>query len=79
MSETEVAAETTPEPCPAPCGDSGPIQVEMHDTLGVIALAIVSLLLLRALLKEQARNRALAQWLMQQGRVQMESSGDWRG
>jgi hypothetical protein len=49
MSETEVAAETTPEPCPAPCGDSGPIQVEMHDTLGIIALAIMSVLLLWAL------------------------------
>ena len=55
MSEAEVAAETTPEPCPAPCGDSGRVQVEMRDTLGVIALAIVSLLLLRALLKEQAQ------------------------
>jgi hypothetical protein len=63
MSETEVAAETTLEPCPAPCGDSGSIQVEMHDTLGVIALAIVSLLLLRALLKEQVRNRALMERL----------------
>jgi hypothetical protein len=79
MSETEVAAETTPDPCLSPCGDSGSIQVEMHDTLGVMALAIVSLLLLRALLEEQARSRALAQWLMQQGRVQMESSGGWRG
>ncbi|HSR30674.1 MAG TPA: hypothetical protein VLY63_08920 [Anaerolineae bacterium] len=69
MSETEVASETTREPCPALCGDSGSIQVEMHDTLGVIALAIVSLLLLRALLKEQAENRALAQWLLQQRQV----------
>jgi hypothetical protein len=69
MIEVDVAAETTPEPCPAPCGDYGPIQVEMHDTLGVIALALVSLLLLRALRKEQATNRALEQWLMQQGEV----------
>jgi len=50
----------------------------MHDTLGVLALATVSLLLLGALLKEQARSRALAQLLMQQGRVQMEGSGGWR-
>ena len=60
MSETEAAAATAPESCRARCGDSGLVQVEMHDTLGVIALAMVSLLLLRALLKEQARNRALA-------------------
>jgi hypothetical protein len=64
MSETEVAAEPAAGPCPATFGDYGPIQVEMHDTLGVIALGIVSLLLLRALLKEQARSRALAQWLL---------------
>lgn len=68
MSETEVASETTREPCPALCGDSGSIQVEMHDTLGVIALAIVSVLLLRALMKEQARNRALTQRLVLQQR-----------
>jgi hypothetical protein len=61
MSEIEAAAATAPEPCPARCGYSGSVQVEMHDTLGVIALAMVSLLLLRALLKEQARNRAFAQ------------------
>jgi hypothetical protein len=51
----------------------------MHDTLGVLALAIVSLLLLRALVKEQTRNRALAQRLLQQRGVEMEGSGDWRG
>lgn len=38
--------------------------------LGAIALAIVSVLLLWALLKEQARSRALAQWLLQQGEVE---------
>jgi len=76
MSETEVAAVTMPDPCSSPCGDSGSIKVEMHDTLGVIALAIVSLLLLRALLKEQARNRALAERLaLQQEYVPSRSQG----
>jgi len=78
MNETEVVAEPAPGPCPATFGDYGPIQVEMHDTLGVLALAAVSLLLLGALLKEQARSRALAQLLMQQGRVPMEGRGGWR-
>lgn len=65
MSEIGVTAEPAAGPCPATFGDYGPVQVEMHDTLGVLALAIVSLLLLRAPLKEQARSRALAQLLMQ--------------
>jgi hypothetical protein len=56
-------SETEPGPCPTAYGDYGPVQVEMHDALGVIALAIVSVLLLRALLKEQARNRALTERL----------------
>ena len=63
MSENEVMSETEPGPCLTSAGDYGPVQVEMHDTLGVIALAIVSVLLLRALLKEQARNRALTERL----------------
>lgn len=64
MSANEVISKTEPGPCPTTGGDYGPVQVEMHDTLGVIALAIVSVLLLRALLKEQARNRALTERLV---------------
>ena len=66
MSETEVVSETVAGPCLAPCGDSGPIQVEMQDTLGVIALAVVSLLLLMALRQELAPNRPLARRLLGQ-------------
>ncbi len=64
VTENEVIPEAEPRPCPTACGDYGPVQVEMHDTLGVIALAIASLLLLRALLKEQARNGALTEKLV---------------
>jgi len=71
MAENEVGPETAPGSCPTKCDDCGPVQVEMHDTLGVIALAIVSLLLLRALLKEQVRNRALTERLvLLQGEVE---------
>lgn len=69
MTENAVVPETTNGPCPTACGDYGPIQVEMHDTIGVIAMFIVSVLLLRTLLKEQTRNRALTERLvLQQGR-----------
>lgn len=69
MTENAVAPEATNAPCPTACGDNGPVQVEMHDTIGVIALVIVSVLLLRTLLKEQARNWALTKRLvLQQGR-----------
>jgi heme exporter protein D len=71
MSENELIPETEAGPCPTACGDYGPVQVEMRDTLGVIALAIVSVLLLRALLQEQARNRALRERLvLLQGEVE---------
>jgi len=59
MTENEVIPETTEALCPIGYGNYGPVQVYMVDTIGAIALAIVSALLLRALLKEQARNRAL--------------------
>jgi Ni/Fe-hydrogenase subunit HybB-like protein len=69
MTENAVAPETTNGPCPTACGGYGPIQVEMHDTIGVIALVIVSVLLLRMLLKQQTRNRALTERLvLQHGR-----------
>jgi len=76
MSENEVISEIEPGPCPKAYGAYGPIQVEMHDTLGVIALTIVSLLLLRALLKEQARNQVLTERLaLQEERVPSMSNG----
>jgi hypothetical protein len=37
----------------------------MHDTLGVIALAIVAVLLLWIVLREQSFNRALTKRLLQ--------------
>jgi len=59
MTENEVIPETTEAPCPMGYGNYGPVQVHMVDTIGAIALAIVSALLLRALLKERARSRVL--------------------
>jgi hypothetical protein len=47
-------------------GDYGPVNVEMHDTIGAIGLAIVSVLLLWALLRQQALNRALTETLVRQ-------------
>lgn len=72
MTENWVISETTNGPCPTAYAAYGPIQVEMHDTLGVIALAIVSVLLLGALLREQARNRALTERLALQQDRQVE-------
>lgn len=65
MSENDVDAETEPGPPPTAYGDYGPVQVEMHDTLGVIALAVVSVLLLWLVLREQSFNRALTKRLLQ--------------
>jgi Ni/Fe-hydrogenase subunit HybB-like protein len=66
MNANEATPEAEPQPSPAAYGDYGPVQVEMHDTLGVIALGIVSVLLLVVLLREQARSRALTERLMVQ-------------
>ena len=72
MTENAGIPETTDGPFPTAYVASGPIQVEMHDTLGVIALTIVSALLLGALLKEQACNRALTERLALQQDRQVE-------
>jgi hypothetical protein len=66
MTENVGVPETTKGPCPTGYGNYGGVQVDMHDTIGVIALAIVAVLLLRALLQEQGRNRALTERLVLQ-------------
>jgi len=54
MLETESAQETAEGSSPSGFGDYGPVRVEMHDTLGVIALGMISILLLWILIKKQA-------------------------
>ena len=65
MGENEAIPESGPGPSPTAYGDYGPVQVAMHDTLGVIALAIVAVLLLWIVLREQTFNRALTNRLLQ--------------
>lgn len=50
MTQNEVTPEAVPGEDPTAWGTYGPVRVEMHDTLGAIALATISLLLLRELL-----------------------------
>ena len=46
----------------------GSVDVTMRDTLGVMILGVLALILLVALLRAQARNRALIAQLSQQSR-----------
>jgi hypothetical protein len=50
-----------------PLLDGSPI-ITTRDTVGVVILGILALILLVALLRSQARNRALVAQLSQQGR-----------
>ena len=66
MSEYEMLPEAA-RPHDTGYGNYGPVRVYMADTIGSVALAIVSVLLLRALLKERAHNRALIEKLLGDG------------
>jgi hypothetical protein len=67
MTDKRVNPSNNEQAHSRPLLDGSPI-ITTRDTVGVVILGILALILLVALLRSQARNRALAAQLSQQGR-----------